>query len=66
MMDQVLGANDSSRVLSVLTNLGGFSICFIPIFRGHLVKDLEFSFFRGKDKNPAACYLFLNESQLQA
>lgn len=54
MMDQVLGANDSSRVLSVLSNLGGFSICFIPIFRGHLVKDLEFSFFRGKDKNPAA------------
>lgn len=38
----------------VLSNAGGLSICFIPMFRGHLVKDSEFSFLMGEDKSPAA------------
>lgn len=53
MVDQWLRANDSSGVLCVLSNLGGLSICFISMFRGHLVEDPEFSFL-GKDKNLAA------------
>ena len=45
-----LGVNDSSGALCVLCNLGGLSICFVPMCGGHLVKDFGFSFLGGEDK----------------
>lgn len=42
------GINDSSGALCVLSNLGDLSICSVLMFRGYLVKDLQFSFLGEK------------------